>query len=451
MITVLKTNLQKFTHIVHIADLHVRLLKRYDEYNEAFDKFYKEVEKTPTTTLIAILGDLLHNKDTLSPESVQLAATFLFKCAELRPTVLIAGNHDFLLSNRNRLDSLTPVVDAINHPNLFYLKNNGLYALGDILFNNMSIFSEPYDKIPGNYKNEYKYHIALYHGPVNGTLTDLGFYLVNKAMPVEKFDGHHLVLLGDIHKAQDVQLYDNDNSKPAVRYPSSFLQQNHGESIDNHGFSLWDLNTKTYKHIEISNDYGFFTVEINQGKLTTDLTNIPKKARIHVKCFESITSEIKEVIANIKSTSSIDEISYSRVESVNDKEKLRVNSNINLSDISDVTYQNKLLTDFLKNKCKISDQPVIDSVLSINTKLNGLIEKDKLVKNLRWKPKKFEFSNLFSYGENNIIDFSKMNGVMGLFGPNACGKCVDKNTEVEIEYNEKEIIKKLGFLPNELK
>jgi len=423
----LSCGVKNFTHIVHCADIHIRLTKRHDEYTEIFNKFYEEVKKTPTTTLIAILGDLFHNKSDLSPECVQSAREFLFNCAEIRPTVLIAGNHDATLTNRNRLDSLTPIVGALNHSNLFYLRENGLYSIGDILFNNMSVFTEPedylsYSDIPQNYKNEYLHHIALYHGPVNSALTDLGFYMVNKAMPVEIFDGHHIALLGDIHKKQDLQYYESFLSKPAVHYPGSMIQQNHGESIDGHGFSLWDLSTKKYVHFNIPNDYGFFTVEVNKGKLVTDLTNIPKKARVHVKCFESVISEVKAVVADIKKSSLIDEISYGRVPSDEDQKKLQVASTINLADIADVTYQNQLLTEFLKDKCKITDQSIIDSVLTINTNINTKVDKDNLSRNIRWKPKRFEFSNMFSYGEGNVIDFSKTKDVMGLFGPNTCGK-----------------------------
>ena len=35
---------------------------------------------------------------------------------------------------------------------------------------------------------------------------------------------------------------------------------------------------------------------------------------------------------------------------------------------------------------------------------------------------RFEFSNMFSYGPNNVIDFSNMKGVYGIFAPNASGK-----------------------------
>ena len=427
MLTKLQCSVKQFTHIVHVADIHIRLTKRHEEYTEIFNKFYEEVKKTPSTTLIAVLGDVFHNKSDLSPECVQSAKDFLYNCAEIRPTILIAGNHDATLTNRNRLDSLTPIVSALNHDNLFYLRDNGLYSIGNILFNNMSVFSEPedyisYEDIPQNYKNEYLYHIALYHGPVNSALTDLGFYMVNKAMPVEIFDGHHIALLGDIHRKQDLQYYESFLSKPAVHYPGSMIQQNHGESIDGHGFSLWDLATKKYVHFNIPNDYGFFTVEVNKGKLVTDLTNIPKKARVHVKCFESVISEVKAVVADIKKSSLIDEISYGRVPSDEDQKKLQVATTINLADIADVSYQNQLLTEFLKDKCKITDQSIIDSVLSINTNINTKVDKDNLSRNIRWKPKRFEFSNMFSYGEGNVVDFSKTKDVMGLFGPNTCGK-----------------------------
>ena len=29
---------------------------------------------------------------------------------------------------------------------------------------------------------------------------------------------------------------------------------------------------------------------------------------------------------------------------------------------------------------------------------------------------KFEFDNMFSYGENNLIYFTKLNGIIGMFG-----------------------------------
>ena len=143
MIKTVISDTAHFTHIFHVADIHIRLTKRHEEYREVFAKLYKEVENTPATTLVCILGDVVHNKIDLSPECVQLVKDFLYNVAQLRPTVLVAGNHDTNLTNRNRLDSLSPIVDAINHSNLFYLKESGLYAFGNVCINNYSVFDSP--------------------------------------------------------------------------------------------------------------------------------------------------------------------------------------------------------------------------------------------------------------------------------------------------------------------
>lgn len=77
MVTKLQCKISEFTNILHIADVHIRLTKRHDEYLEVFNRLYKAIEKTPSTTLIAVLGDLFHSKSDLSPECVKLASDFL--------------------------------------------------------------------------------------------------------------------------------------------------------------------------------------------------------------------------------------------------------------------------------------------------------------------------------------------------------------------------------------
>jgi DNA repair exonuclease SbcCD ATPase subunit len=61
-------------------------------------------------------------------------------------------------------------------------------------------------------------------------------------------------------------------------------------------------------------------------------------------------------------------------------------------------------------------------IQSLNKEINSKIVIDDLTRNVQWKPVRFEFSNMFSYGEDNIINFDKVSGLMGLFAPNASGK-----------------------------
>ena len=56
------------------------------------------------------------------------------------------------------------------------------------------------------------------------------------------------------------------------------------------------------------------------------------------------------------------------------------------------------------------------------TQLNTNIPDADVQRNINWKLKRFEFSNMFSYGEDNVVDFTKLNGIIGMFAPNATGK-----------------------------
>ena len=51
-----------------------------------------------------------------------------------------------------------------------------------------------------------------------------------------------------------------------------------------------------------------------------------------------------------------------------------------------------------------------------------MIVNEDFQRNVNWKLKKFEFKNMFAYGDGNSIDFERCNGVVGLFSPNASGK-----------------------------
>jgi len=205
----LQNTIKNFTNVLHIGDIHIRLVQRHQEYLEAFEKLYKAIDRTPATTLILVAGDIFHNKSDLSPESVKLVSDFLKNLADRRPTILIAGNHDATLANKNRLDSLSPIVQALNHNNLYYLKDTDIYIIGDVLFNNYSVFDEPdkyikYKDIPSIYKNQVNYNIALFHGPVNNAVTDVGYIVSSRTIMVDMFDGHQMVMLGDIHKPQNL-------------------------------------------------------------------------------------------------------------------------------------------------------------------------------------------------------------------------------------------------------
>ena len=58
-------------------------------------------------------------------------------------------------------------------------------------------------------------------------------------------------------------------------------------------------------------------------------------------------------------------------------------------------------------------------VLDLNLKYTKAAEESEEVpRNIKWKLDSLEWDNLFNYGTGNRIDFSKLEGTVGIFGKN---------------------------------
>jgi hypothetical protein len=237
--------------------------------------------------------------------------------------------------------------------------------------------------------------------------------------------------------------------KPCIAYSSSLIQQNFGESTDKHGMLVWDIENRTHEFRKIKNDFGFVTFVIDDGKIISEIPEMPLKAKVRLLVENTTPSQLKEFISELRVKYKPVEVTINRT---NNKTGLdETDHKVNLSRIREVDFQNKLLKDYFIRKDYHIDDKTMDKIGEINAHLNSLLPAEEITRNVTWKPKVFKFSNMFSYGPGNIIDFSKMSGLVGLFSSNASGKCVDENTEIEIEFDEEYIQKKLGFLPDELK
>ena len=61
--------------IAHIADTHIRNLKYHEEYRAAFSSMY-DILKKQEVDYIVHCGDIAHTKTQISPEFVEMAASF---------------------------------------------------------------------------------------------------------------------------------------------------------------------------------------------------------------------------------------------------------------------------------------------------------------------------------------------------------------------------------------
>ncbi len=405
-----KVPFRKLKHIHHISDIQIRNLKRHKEYEEVFNRLYEKVKENKDNAVAYIGGDIAHSKCDMSPELVDQLSRLFKNLSDIVPTIIIAGNHDCNLNNRSRLDVLTPIVNNLNHPNLHYLKDSGVYTCADTKFVVWDCWSDEKDFITSD-QVEGDTKVVLFHGTVDKAETDLGFKLPSD-VHINKFKGYDLGLLGDIHKRQFV------NKEKTIAYCGSLVQQNHGEEIGK-GYLLWDVPKRTSEYIEIPNDYGYYTINIQDGKLPTDLGNLPKKARLRVKVANTSGTELKKCLAVIQHKHGIKEVVVHRTDIL--KDKVRDGNKLDLGDVNNPDFQYEMIEEYLNNNF-LPDNETLKKIKNINGELNGSLPIDNITRNVDWKLKRFEFDNMFSYGEDNVVDFTKLSGVVGLFAANASGK-----------------------------
>ncbi len=407
----------RLKRIYHIADIHIRNIKRHKEFREVFYSMFEEIKKRGTEdSIIYLAGDIAHAKLEMSPELVSEISWLFTECNKLCPTIVIAGNHDCNMNNSDRLDVLTPIVDALKLPNLTYLKDTQVYGIGDVDFAVFSIFDNKdnwpkADTLFGNKK------IALFHGPVDNSTTDVGYVVSSRHFTTEIFDGYDLALLGDIHKRQEMI----SPSGCKVVYAGSLVQQNFGETLDKHGFLVWDLDTMTYEEVDIQNDYGYYTLDVDGG-IVPDVTDMPLYPRLRVRITNTDTADTKRMMADITAKYGVEDFTIIRTDTFNKKKTNDREARLEVDSIADINHQNSLIGEYVERMMPFVTKEDLAGIEKINRDINSRIQPSELQRNISWKPIKFDFSNMFSYGEKNVINFDKVNGLMGLFAPNAQGK-----------------------------
>lgn len=257
--------------IIHIADIHIRTIQLHELYKKQFDTLIEEIKEHATTWTsqgirwdeirIVVAGDIAHQKINISNEQLLLTSWFLNQLSSYGKTVIIPGNHDFLENNTQRIDSITPVVELLDNKNIVYYKDSGVYQDDNINWVVYSLYQ--HNARPNFVKEEGKLHVGLFHGPIQGLSTDLGFQFED-AYDRLNFNELDLLLCGDIHKRQQFVL---PNGGIAVMV-GSLIQQNFGETVKHHGYGIYDVELEDYSFYDLQNDSPFLHFKI------TDISDI---------------------------------------------------------------------------------------------------------------------------------------------------------------------------------
>lgn len=400
--------------IAHVSDIHIRNFKYHDVYNSVFNQLYEKLRELKPDIIINT-GDTAHTKLQLSPAYFDMTAKFFTNLADIAPLHIIIGNHDLNLNNIANVDAISPIVDALNNPNIHFHKHSSVVSIDDFNFHVLSMVD------PDNWNtdvNKSKVNIALYHGSVAGVRTDMGWVMEHGEIDYSVLENFDYALLGDIHKTN--QALDHEGR---CRYAGSLIQQNHGETNDK-GFLFWDIQDKeefNVNHFKLENPKPFVSIVLNDdGTIPENIIVPPKGCRLRLISNFNLPADIIKKAAEIAKImfkpESISFLNKSINASVGNNENLLMKENLR-----DIKVQESLITEYLKDY-NITDE-MLQEVYKLNREYNSAVSNtEDIMRNINWKIKHLEWDNLFNYGEKNSIDFSNLSGVVGIFGKNYSGK-----------------------------
>ena len=405
---------RKVDKIFHISDIHVYNYQRHEEYIEVFEKLYKIIEERMTPNSIIFLGgDIVHSKTNMSPELFSVVSNLLSTLCNMLPTIVILGNHDLNLNNKTRLDALTPIINTLNLPTLHFLNETNVYQYEQIGFSLLHVKDKIENVIPAkSFDAETK--ILMYHGPVKNSATAYGYLLEGNYLDVLEHADYDYILLGDIHKHQYLNL------EKTAAYPSSLIQQNFGEDLT-HGIIEWDLNKKTSEFIKIASSNGYYTFKLKNDKVAEKIPrDLPYNLNVAITA-ENCTQEfIDSFCLALEKKYNVLRIKKPKVTKFiidNGKGEVSLDKeNI----IRDFEWRHSMLERYVQNELKQEYQA--DKFLDIHKTASLELDEPSEFIGVTWKPIRFEFSNMFSYGEGNVFNLGELGGLVGLFSPNASGK-----------------------------
>ena len=412
--------------IAHFGDIHIHNLQRHDEYRIQFDKIYKILKKQQPDRIV-IAGDLFEKFVEISNEAKTLSSEFLNKLSKIAKIIIVPGNHDIMKKNRNRLNSVYTVVNIMDNPNITYFGNSGFFDDGDIVWVNYSHLEkdvEPWVDIKHT-KNKDKIYIALFHDPINGSMTNTKKFIDPKYKQITDFNKNDFVFLADIHKLQ----YFRKNKSAA--YCGSTIQQNFGESPDEHGFIIWNIeNAKdfTSEFIEIPNDNNYINFIVSTH---TDYDNLNLTHPL-LNPLSNIKINWTDLSANVNFENEVKIRDYFR-ETYN-LSGIKITKNPQYTEVSDVEMVNESI-DVLNPETHREifveyldvngyDEHFKQEILKIDDVISSNIHFGSENQGLIWNIEKIWFSNFKSYGDDVEIDFKKLgsNIIIQIAGENQYGK-----------------------------
>ena len=128
--------------VIHCADIHIRNVQRHEEYAQQLERFVEKCKEIAAPydkdeVRIVIAGDLVHSKNQISNELIVFASVFLRKLEQIAKVIVISGNHDLVVDNQSRTDTLTALFETARFSNCYFFDKMLGYKSGCITDSNI--------------------------------------------------------------------------------------------------------------------------------------------------------------------------------------------------------------------------------------------------------------------------------------------------------------------------
>jgi DNA repair exonuclease SbcCD ATPase subunit len=404
---------------LHIADTHWRGLSRHDEYRKSFSALFDHAKKLKPDA-IYVGGDIVHSKTQgISPELIDCLSWWFTEMASIAHVYVILGNHDGLILNKHRQDAISPILSALDNPRIHLYKESGTYPTHVPGFNwcVFSCFDEEGWKDVRPVEGEVS--IALYHGAVYGSKTDIDWN-VEGEIEASFFADYDFAFLGDIHRQQ----YLDDEKR--IAYCGSTIQQNYGEDADK-GFLFWNIESKDIYRSDfhmVPSYHPHVTIdwEGNVGKTFAQAESYPNGSRFRIRTTVQISQgEIKQLHSMLKEVKGALEIVFKHDHDYDASVIKTTEGELFKDDLHDPKTHRRLMREFYNDSdISVDEWEQLDNLVNRYAAQASL--DDDVVRNKKWTVKKLEFDNMFAYGKGNVVNFENLSGITGLFGKNRTGK-----------------------------
>lgn len=349
--------------VIHLSDVHIGHADRTDEYRSVFTALGDSLRVYDTlSTCVVITGDVFHNKTKYSSDDIILFGHLMSVLARFY-VVIIPGNHDTNLNNKDQVDLISPLV--AQYKNVKHSRNTETFKVLDRTFYHYSVYGGEFNA------NLLSGAVLLYHGCADGLYGN-----TNQIVTRDALQQAHIAMLGDIHEHQFVL--------PNAAYPGSLIQQNLGE-VPPKGYIVWNITARSGHFVEVPNQYGFVRINVVNGNIVNFPTKFPKNIRsLCINSREPVPDSVRDEIER-RCGRKIDKIA---------KPMMQFNQH--------------------GVEAAMREHGVYD--------LYKEIAKSNVASQVEWYITYMKWDNFYAYGSGNNIDFMQLGKLTGIIAPNMSGK-----------------------------